>query len=235
MKTGFAGFPAELGVFFRGLEKNNNREWFQKRKPVFEEKIKAPMHALIEKVNERMMRFAPEYVTDPAKAVYRIYRDTRFSADKTPYKTHIAAIFPRRNLDKNGGAGLYFSVSHKEIEIAGGLYMPSTEQVRAVRAHIAANHEQFRKLTGDRRLRTLLGELWGEQLSRAPKGFPQDHPALDLLRYKQWVVYRTLEPALATTPELLDEIVVRFRSMTPFVEFLNQPLAGMRRRDELTL
>jgi uncharacterized protein (TIGR02453 family) len=235
MKTGFSGFPAEMPAFFRGLEKNNNREWFQARKSTFDEKIKLPMHTLVETLNQRMMRFAPDYVTDPPRAIYRIYRDTRFSSDKTPYKSHIAAIFNRRIFDKNSGASLYFSVSHKEIEVAGGLYMPSAGQLLAVRNHLAANHETFRRLLRNRRLQTHLGELWGEQLSRAPKGFSPEHPALDLLRYKQWLVYKTLDPALATAPELLDEIALRFRLMTPLVEFLNQPLAGLIRRDELPL
>ncbi|MCX6625706.1 MAG: DUF2461 family protein, partial [Acidobacteria bacterium] len=114
-----------------------------------------------------------------------------------------------------------------------GLYMPSAEQLLSVRNHLAANHEAFRRLIGNRRLKSLLGDLWGEQLGRAPKGFPPDHPALDLLRYKQWLVYTTLAPDLATTPKLLDEIALRFRIMTPLVEFLNQPLSAAKRRKEL--
>lgn len=229
MKTGFAGFPAELGQFFRGIEKNNNREWFLKRKSLFEEKIKAPMCELIEAINRPMMRFAPDYVTDPAKAIYRFYRDTRFSADKRPYKTQIAALFYRRDQEKNRGAGLYFSVSHKTIEIAGGLYLPSPEQVKVVRAWMAEHHLRFRKIIANRRFRALLGDLWGEQLSRAPKGYPPDHPAIDLLRYKQWLVSGSLDPGLAYTPDLAGEIVTRFRLMTPLVEFLNQPLIAARR------
>ena len=233
MKTDFPGFPAQMADFFRGLEKNNNREWFQQRKPIFDEQVKAPMHALVEELNRRMMKFAPDYVTDPVRAIYRIYRDTRFSHDKTPYKTHVAAVFNRRDFDKNSGAGLYFSVSHAEIEIAGGLYMPSAEQLLAVRTHIAANHEELRKIVTNRKLTTELGELWGEKLSRAPKGFPPDHPALDLLRFKQWLVYTTIDPAVALTPKLLDEVARRFRLMMPLVDYLNRPLAGLKKRDIL--
>jgi len=235
MKTDFAGFPAELGIFFRGLEKHNNREWFQRRKAIYEEKVKAPMYTLIEAINRRMMRFAPDYVTDPGKAVYRIYRDTRFSANKAPYKTHQAALFYPRNLEKNSCAGLFFAVSHKGVEIAGGLYMPSAGQLRAVRAHIAANHEKFRRIVTGRRLGSLLGELQGERLTRAPKGFAPGHPALDLLRYKQWLIYRTFEPELAASPEILDALLIRFRALTPMVEFLNEPLAALKRSNEILL
>ena len=85
------------------------------------------MIALIEAINVELMDFAPDHVTDPKKAFYRIYRDTRFSTDKTPYKTHIAAIFPRRNLHKHASAGFYFQISPKEVGIAAGMYMPGPE------------------------------------------------------------------------------------------------------------
>jgi len=112
----FPGLPAEGVKFLSALARNNRREWFQPRKHIYEERVKAPMAELVTALNSEMMRFAPDYVNEPAKAIYRIYRDTRFSKDKTPYKTHIAAIFPRRGLEKHGGGGLYFSVSAKEIE-----------------------------------------------------------------------------------------------------------------------
>ena len=230
MNSGFAGFPKEALTFFRGLKKNNAREWFQEHKQVFDDKVKAPMVELVSALNRDMMRFAPEYATDPAKAIYRIYRDTRFSHDKTPYKTHIAAVFNRRGMEKHAGAGLYFSVSPEEIEIAGGVYMPGPEQLLAIRNHLAANHAEFRRLIAARSFRTLMGKLWGQQLSRAPKGFPPDHAAADLLRYKQWLVYVLLEPSLAATPKLAPELIRRFRVMVPFVEFLNKPLARTGRR-----
>jgi len=229
MPSRFPGFPTEMVAFFRGLEKHNTREWFQARKDVYERSVKAPMVTLVEAVNRELARFAPDYIHDPQKAIYRIYRDTRFSADKTPYKTHIAAVFPRRGHEKHGAAGLYFSVSHKEIEVAGGIYMPGPEQLLAVRTHLAAHHEEFRKLLRARSLATLMGRLQGEQLTRPPKGFPAEHPAADLIRYKQWLLYVILSPESATTPRLQDEVVKRFKAMAPFVEFLNAPLSLKRR------
>src|SRR4051812_45808458 len=152
--------------FFRGLARNNNREWFQPRKPAFEEQIKKPMYELVEAVNGAMKRFAPDYVTDPAKAVYRFYRDTRFSKDKTPYKDHIAASFRhRQSACEGGGAGFYFSVSHKEVGIGGGVYMPAPETLLAIRGHIAQYHREFEALLKARAVKRLLGELQGEQLS----------------------------------------------------------------------
>ena len=230
MRPSFPGFPAEAMTFFRGLKRNNRREWFQPRKQIFDEKVKAPMYALVDAVNAHMMEFAPAYVNEPAKAVYRIYRDTRFSPDKTPYKTHIAAVFPRRGLEKHGSAGLYFSVSPEEVELACGVYMPGPEQLRAIRLHLVEHHEEFRRILKARGLRALAGELRGEQLSRVPKGFRCDHPSADLIRYKQWLLWVTLDPAIALTPRLLPEIVKRFRAMMPFVEFLDTPLVAARRK-----
>jgi len=109
--AGFPGFPPEGLAFLRSLKRNNRREWFQPRKHIYDEKVRAPMVALVSALTAAMMKFAPDYVREPEAAIYRVYRDTRFSPDKTPYKTHVAAIFPRRGLDKHACAGLYFSVS----------------------------------------------------------------------------------------------------------------------------
>ena len=230
MGARFPGFPTEAIDFFRGLARNNKREWFQPRKQVFEERVKEPMQALVETVNAALMDFAPEYVTEPGKAVYRIYRDTRFSKDKTPYKTHIAASFHRRVPVNHGDAGYYFAISHKEVAIGGGVYMPEPPALLAIRNHIAERHQEFRRILRARQVKQLLGELQGEQLSRVPKGFAGDHPALDLLRFKRFILYVTLEPDLATTPALYTEIVKRFRAMSPFLKFLTAPLAVTKKK-----
>jgi uncharacterized protein (TIGR02453 family) len=226
VRSGFPGFPAEGLAFFAALQRHNRREWFQPRKAIFEEKLKQPMRELVGAVNSAMRSFAPEYATDPDKAIYRIYRDTRFSKDKTPYKDHIAASFSRRG-DK-AGAGYYFAISHKEVAIGGGIYMPEPQTLVAIRQHLAERHEEFRKIAAARAVRRLFTAVQGEQLTRVPKGYPCDHPAADLLRMKQYLLYVELPPDLGTTPALYTEVVKHFRAMTPFVEFLNAPLRGKR-------
>jgi uncharacterized protein (TIGR02453 family) len=226
MRSGFPGFPAEAVTFYRGLAGHNTREWFQPRKPIYDEKVKAPMAQLVMALNSAMMDFAPDYVTDAPKAIYRIYRDTRFSPDKTPYKTQIAASFPRRGMRKHGAAGYYFAVSHQGVDVGGGIYMPAPETLPAVRAHVAELHAEFRKLTGSSAIKRLFGAMQGERLSRVPKGFCADHPAADLLRFKQFLLFTTLDAAIVTTPKLFVELEKRFRAMAPFLEFLNAPLVG---------
>lgn len=221
MASGFPGFPPDALRFLRALKRNNNREWFQPRKDQFEAQVKAPMLTLVERLNADLMKYAPEYVTEPKKAVFRIYRDTRFSSDKRPYKTNIAAVFRRRACDTGG---LYFSVSADEIEVAAGLYHPSREVTLAVRQYIAGHYEDLRRLLADRNVKKLCGTLQGDELSRAPKGFVPEHPAIDLIKKKDWILDVTLESALATTPELEPKIATLFRVMHPVCEFLNRPL-----------
>jgi uncharacterized protein (TIGR02453 family) len=224
VRSGFPGFPAEGLAFFSALQRNNRREWFQPRKTVYEEKLKEPMRLLVAAVNSAMKRFAPDYVTDPDKAIYRIYRDTRFSKDKTPYKNHMAVSFARRG--SKCGAGFYFSISHKEVAIGGGIYMAEPETLAAIRQHVAEHHEEFRKIAGARAVRRLFTAVQGEQLTRVPKGYCSDHPAADLLRLKQYLLYVELPPDLATTSALYTEVVAHFKVITPFIEFLNAPMRG---------
>lgn len=233
MKNSFPGFPKEGIAFLRALKKNNDREWFTPRKSAFEETVRKPMIELVAALHKEMLRFAPEYVGDPAKCVYRIYRDTRFSKDKTPYKTFASALFLRQGFDKySGSAGYYFSVSPEQIEIAGGVYTPDRDVLLELRQHIAANHQECRKLIGGPRVKKLLGELWGEQVSRIPKGFDPEHPAADLIRRKSFLFDTMLDAKIATTPDLFKEIVVRLEAMTPFVNFLNRPLLARRAKQK---
>jgi uncharacterized protein (TIGR02453 family) len=220
----FAGFPKEAITFFRGLARHNDREWFQPRKDIFDTKVKAPMIELVDALNVHLRTFSPLHVVEPTKAIYRIYRDTRFSSDKTPYKTHIGAYFPRKGSgeSKHVSAGYYVAISPKGVETGGGMYAPGPPELIAVRSWIAENHQQFRKVL--LAPKKLMGELKGESLQRVPKGFAADDPAADLLKMKQWYFFNTLDVALATTPKLLPEVVKRFQVMQPVLDLLNAPL-----------
>lgn len=226
MAARFPGFPQQGLIFLQQLKENNGREWFTPRKALFEESVKAPMVALVEAVNAELASFAPEYLTEPAKAVYRIYRDTRFSNDKTPYKTHIAANLHKQGADKHAAAGYYFSVGAEQIEIAAGVYMPGPDELLRLRQHISGNFEEFSRLAGDKAVTKLMGELKGDSLARPPKGFAADDPAIEWIKKKAWHYYKTdLDLALALTPKLLPEIVKRLKAMTPMIAFFNRGLA----------
>jgi uncharacterized protein (TIGR02453 family) len=226
MPAKFTGFPAEGLAFLRQLKRNNNREWFQQRKHVYDEKLRAPMEALIEALNAQLATIAPDYVTEPKKAIYRIYRDTRFSPNKEPYKTHIAAIFTRRSMPKHEAGAFYFHVSPDEIVAAGGVYMPGAAALLRLRTHIAANHSELAAIL--KSARRLAGELHGASLTRPPKGFPPGHPAIELLKRKQWYFDLALPPAAAAKPSFPRELFKRFAAMLPAVEFFNRALAPKR-------
>jgi len=228
LKTGFPGFPPEAMQFFRGLVRHNTREWFQPRKELFEKHVKEPMLGLVTALNGELAKFAPAHVSDPKKAIFRFYRDTRFSSDKTPYKDRIAAWFGRRGLEKTGAGGFYCSINHKSVEVGVGIYHPPPETMLAVRTHIAATSRQLRRILAGRKLQQLMGDLRGDELSRVPKGFDSDHPAADLIRKKDWILFASLPPDLATTPQLFSEIATRFRAGAPFIEYLNVPLISRK-------
>ena len=230
MGSPFPGFPAEALEFFRGLARHNTREWFQPRKAQFEEYVKAPMVRLVEALNRDLEAIAPAWVTPPEKAIYRIYRDTRFSKDKTPYKDHIAASFRHRASAGHGGGGLYFAISRKEVAVGGGVYMPEPAALRTIREHIAENHAELRRILASKTVKRLVGELQGEQLTRVPKGFACDHPAADLLRRKQYFLYVELPADVAITSRLYAEIWSRFRATLPFLEFLTAPFGRMKKK-----
>jgi len=223
-------FSPEALKFLRGLKRNNDREWFQARKDVYERELKTPMLALVGEINEEMLRFAPENVRPPQKAMMRIYRDIRFSKDKRPYKTNVAAWWARTGLEKTSGGGYYFHLSPDEVVIAAGVYMPEREQLLAIRRHLVEHHAELRRVLEGKKLRSLMQEFDGLRLSRPPKGFSADDPAMDLLLCRQWGVAAHLPPETATKPALLKEIVERFKAAAPMVDLLNAPLVPKPKR-----
>jgi len=222
-------FSPEALKFLRALARHNDRDWFTPRKALFERELKVPMLALIDEINGALLSFAPEHVRVPHKAMFRIHRDTRFSSDKQPYKTHVAAWWLRTGLEKTSGAGFYFHFGAKETVIAAGMYMPSPEQLLAVRRHLLKHHAELRRLLAGRKLRAAMDEFDGKRLTRPPRGFPAASPAMDLLLCRQWGVSATLPAELATQPNLLKEITKRFAVASPIVHFLNEPLVGTTR------
>jgi uncharacterized protein (TIGR02453 family) len=231
MNTAFQGFSNETLHFLGQLKRNNRRPWFEKHKKIYEAKVKQPMVDLVQALNQDLKSYAPEMVTDPKRAVYRIYRDVRFSPDKSPYKTHIAALFTPQNITKHAGGGFYFHLSAEELLVAGGVYMPGPKELLAIRKHIAHDAGLLRRVLANRRFKECFGTLQGEQLSRVPRGFPSNHPAADLLRFKQFLVSVAHPPECALDEDLFQRLTTYFRAMTPLVRLLNKPLIETLRRD----
>jgi uncharacterized protein (TIGR02453 family) len=221
-----AYFRPEGLKFLRGLEKHNDRNWFNERKPVYEAELKEPMLAVIRKITDAMMDFAPNHVRPAEKSLFRIYRDTRFSNNKLPYKTHVAAWWSHTGMGKTSGAGYYFQVSPKGVVIAAGAYMPEKEQLAAIRHWLLENHVEFRKLLQRAAIRKTFSEFEGEALTRPPKGFPAEHPAMDLIKYKQWGLSTTLPAETALNTNFAQTLIKHFKLLSPVVDALNTPIAA---------
>jgi uncharacterized protein (TIGR02453 family) len=216
----------EALTFLRNLAKHNDREWFNPRKAVFEAELKEPMLAIVRKVTEAMTTFAPAFVRPAEKSLFRIYRDTRFSNNKLPYKTHVAAWWSHQGMGKTSGAGYYFQVSAKEVIVAAGAYMPEKDQLAAVRHWLLDNHKQFRALLKKPAIRRAFEEFEGNALTRPPKGFPCEHPGLDLIQCRQWGLAATLPVAEALRPTFAALLVRYFKLAAPIVDALNTPIAA---------
>jgi uncharacterized protein (TIGR02453 family) len=221
-----AFFRPEALKFLRSLARHNDREWFQPRKAVYEAELKEPMLALVRKVNDAMLAFAPDYVRPAEKSLFRIYRDTRFSSDKAPYKRHVAAWWARHGLEKTSGAGYYFHIEPKEVIIAAGAWMPEKEQLRLIRLWLLDHHTEFRALLKKPAIRKMYAEFEGNPLVRAPKGFDPEHPAMDLVKCRQWGLSVSLPPETAFDPKLAALVTRYFKLAAPVVDALNAPLVA---------
>jgi uncharacterized protein (TIGR02453 family) len=219
-------FTPETMTFLRGLARHNDREWFEARRAVYERALRTPLLALVEEINAAMERFAPEHVRPANKIAMRIYRDTRFSKSKLPYKTHLAAWWARRGMEKTSGGGFYLQVGPTEVMVAAGVYMPEREQLLQLRRWMSAHHAEYRALTA-KLLRTKsarFAAVDAQALTRMPKGFVADDPGAELVRATNWGLSARLPAAGALQPGFAKEVVRRFRLAAPLVEMLNGAL-----------
>jgi uncharacterized protein (TIGR02453 family) len=184
------------------------------------------MLEVIAAVNIRLAEFAPDYLRPPAKAMLRIYRDVRFSNDKTPYKTHLAASWPRQGLEKVGGAGFFLQVGVHGVMVAAGAYSPGSPQLRAIREYLLDHHDDMRAVLAGAALTGVAEPFDGHPLLRAPRGFDPEHPAADLLRVRSWAQFALLPGDAALRADLVEVVVERFRALAGFVELLNTVLAA---------
>jgi uncharacterized protein (TIGR02453 family) len=224
-------FTNETMKFLRGLARNNDREWFEPRREIYERALKQPMLAVVDEINTAMHDFAPEHVRPPNKTMMRIYRDTRFSPDKRPYKRNVAAWWARRGMEKTSGGGFYLHLDPKQLLISVGVYMPEREQLLAIRRWLAEHDEEYRALLGAivkprarsaaSKMQPAMTHIDAQPLTRMPKGFPADHPADELLRARNWGVHVALPVERALEPMFVSEVVQRFRLAAPLVEALN--------------
>lgn len=210
--------------FLRSLKRNNNREWFKARRDRYDTYVHEPMVAVIERLAQDFRKFAPELIASPKQSMFRIYRDTRFSSNKNPLKTHAAVVFRTRDLPRPQGAGLYFEVAPGWVWIGGGMWRPEPPELVRIREHIADTWPEMRKITGSAGFRRRFEELSGETMTRVPRGYPSDHPAGEYLKHRQFYGGAEFPASLAYNKQFYPTLVSTFKALMPLVRFLNEPL-----------
>ena len=217
-------FTPKTFSFLRSLKRNNDREWFRQRREAYERHVREPMIAVIEQLGHDFRTIAPELETSPKKCLYRIYRDTRFSSDKTPLKTQISASFRWRGQPRGEGPGLYFEVAPGWVWIGGGFYAPESSHLVRIREHISRTHPALDRVVRAQAFRSAVGALDGELLTRVPRGFQKDDPAAPYLKYRNFLAGREFPPAFALTPSFYPTLLRTFRAILPMIRFLNVAL-----------
>jgi uncharacterized protein (TIGR02453 family) len=221
----FEGFPKECIGFLKQLKRNNNREWFEKHREEYEQHAKNPMLSFIAALQPAFARFAPEFDLNPKRSIFRIYRDIRFSSDKTPYKTHIAAHFVLRGRPKGFiGSGYYIQLEPRDFFVGGGIYIPDGDQLKKIRQAIATRGEEFLSIVDDRKFKKRFAPFDWSKLQRVPKGYDENHPMAEWLKFKQFFVGISLPESKCYSESLLDETAKICEEASPLVRFLNKSL-----------
>ena len=226
----FTGFRPEAIQFLADLAVNNDRAWFQARKADYERLLKEPLEALCAALADQFTERGIPFTSDPVRSPFRIYRDVRFSKDKSPYKTNISASFPYR--DSVGGSGShagegsnpggYFHMGPGEVYIGGGMWHPPASTVAAFRQAVVDDPAAVRKLLDDPAFVREFGALSGDKLRRVPPGFPKDHPEAELLKHKDFTFGKRLADEEVFSPRLPDVIAGSFEVALPLVRFLGR-------------
>lgn len=222
----FEGFPTEGIDFMKRLKRNNNRPWFEKHKEEYESHVKLPMQSLIAALHPHFLRFAPDFEVNPKKSLFRIYRDVRFSNDKTPYKTHAAAHFVLRGKPKGvEGSGYYLHIEPGQVFLGGGIYMPDGDQLKNIRRSIDADTDRLLSILRNKKFISTFKNLQGEKLKRVPKGYDADHPMAEWLKQKQFFVWVEWPEAKCKREEFVNEVAAVFETAAPLVRFLNEAMS----------
>lgn len=214
----------ETFVFLKKLKENNNREWFSKNKSLYEQ-ARADFENLVKQIIPAIATFDPHIgMPDPKKCIFRIYRDVRFSTDKSPYKTHLAAIIHQQNFVKS--SGYYLHIGADESFACSGHYMLMPDQLKKMRQGIAGDFEFFEEIINETRFKTEFGDLFRDEdtLKRVPNGFAKDHPAAEYLKLKRFYVQKPLSEDTLTGNELVPYLKDIYKLSYPLNEFLNDVL-----------
>jgi uncharacterized protein (TIGR02453 family) len=209
--------------FLSELKENNNKEWFDQNRDRYQECRKKVLF-LTELIIHEAGKFDPEIgVQDPKNCVFRIFRDVRFSNDKTPYKTNMGSFIAKGGR-KSVSAGYYLHIEPGASFVGGGSYCPPPDALKAIRTEIFDHPEDFKQLVYNESFRKVYPEFYDDKLKTAPKGFPKDFPDIDLLKYKSFAFGSAIDDSIVTSDAFVGKILSTMKELYPVNRFLNTAL-----------
>jgi uncharacterized protein (TIGR02453 family) len=220
----FNGFPAELFDFLAELAANNNRAWFQANKSRYQDVVVTPMAEFILAMAPRLETISEHFIADPRRnggSMFRIYRDTRFSKDKRPYKENVGCQFRHRIGRDVHAPGFYVHLQPGEVFFGGGIWKPDSTTLNRIREAIIDNPSAWKKATSGATFSKRFGGLRGESLQRPPRGFSAGHPLIDDIKRKSYFAMQQVDQAVACGPQFIREVEKAFSCVSPLMEFIS--------------
>ncbi len=220
--TSFTGYPADTLKFLRSLKRNNDREWFNKNKPRYEAAIVTPSMQFIADMSEKLPAISPHFTAIPKKvggSMMRIYRDTRFAKDKSPYKTNIGIHFRHEVAKDVHAPGFYVHIEPRSVFVGVGIWRPEPKVARLIREAIVEDPTAWKKAIKIKGL-TQMTNPRSESLKRPPRGFDPDHPLIEDLKRKDFIFMRDLGEEHIGSAAFLKETVAMFKKSKPLMKFL---------------
>ena len=211
--------------FLKDLKINNNRDWFQQNKTIYDQ-LRKDFINFVDILISELRKIDPDVgLVNPKDCIFRIYRDVRFSKDKSPYKTNFGAYVVKEGR-KSRYAGYYLHIEPENSFAGGGIYMPPNPILKLVRTDIYENIDEFKLIINNKYFKKHFNEIYGSKLKKVPQGFPTDFPDADLLKFKDYIVMKAIGEGELLKDDLLEEVIKLFKVMVPFNKFINNAIIG---------
>jgi uncharacterized protein (TIGR02453 family) len=217
-------FTPDLFRFLSELRAHNERDWFQRNKERYERSVRDPFLRFVADLGPRLKEISPQFVADPSPvggSMMRIYRDTRFSKDKTPYKVAVAAHFPHARGKEGATPAFYLRLQPGQCSVGAGIWRPEPAALKRIRQAIVRDTMTWKRITQGRPFRSGCG-MAGESLRRAPLGFDPNHPFIEDIKRKDFATSAALNDRSVTSPHFTNDLIDAFKITAPFVEFLTR-------------
>ena len=212
-----SGINSKVFQFFSTLAQNNNREWFESRKPEFKA-LESEVKIFVKEIESGLQQHDK---IQKAK-IFRIYRDVRFSKNKTPYKTHFGISFHRKKPNLRGG--YYLHIAPQNSFIATGFWNPDPKDLLRIRKELELDGDELLKIINKNNFKNIWGEIQGDSVKTSPRGFSSDHPSIDLIRRKQYIFIKKFDDKSVLSPEFQNQVIKNFKAIRPFFDYMTNVL-----------